>query len=206
MRYFFTVFVLLVVLVAGVAGFRGGLSRKPPLEVFPDMDRQLKLRPQSRSELFADRRGSRLPVEGTIARGASYEDIPLNTGRVTGTTNWVETGPLPVTIVWLNRGRERFQIHCSPCHSPLADGNGITKRYGMATLANLHEPRIVQMPDGEIFNTISRGKGLMASYADQVSLTDRWAIIAYMRVLQRSRLGKIDDVPETVRSTLTKQP
>jgi hypothetical protein len=206
MRYFFTVFVLLVVLVAGVAGFRGGLSRKPPLEVFPDMDRQLKLRPQSRSELFADRRGSRLPVEGTIARGAPYEDIPLNTGRVTGSTNWVETGPLPVTIAWLNRGRERFQIHCSPCHGPLADGNGITKRYGMATLANLHEPRIVQMPDGEIFNTISRGKGLMASYADQVSLTDRWAIIAYLRVLQRSRLGKIDDVPETVRSTLIQQP
>jgi hypothetical protein len=204
MRYFFTALFLLVVLVMGLAGFRGGLSRKPPLEVFPDMDRQLKLRPQTRSELFADRRSSRLPVEGTIARGTPYENSTRHTGRMPGRTNFVETGSEPITDAVLNRGRERFQIHCSPCHGALAEGNGITRKYGMTTVANLHEPRIVRMPDGEVFQIISQGKGLMSAYASQIAIPDRWAIIAYLRALQRSRLGSLDDVPANVRPTLAR--
>jgi mono/diheme cytochrome c family protein len=204
MRYFVTAFFLLVILVVGLAGFRGGFSRKPPIEVFPDMDRQLKLRPQARSEFYGDRRASRLPVAGTIARGVPYQQVPLHTGRVTGTTNWVETNLLPVTAERLSRGQERFQIFCLPCHGPLAEGNGITKKYGMATLANLHDPRIVRMPDGELFHIISNGKNLMSSYADSIAIEDRWAIIAYLRALQRARLGTLEDVPPDRRSTLAK--
>jgi mono/diheme cytochrome c family protein len=206
MRYYIALLFLLAVLVIGLAGFRGSISRRPPLEVFPDMDRQLKLRPQARSEFFADHRSSRLPVTNTIARGAPFEDKPWNTGRQPGTTNWVDWGPVTITAELLARGRERYQINCSPCHSPLADGNGITRKYGMSVVANLHEPRIIRMPDGELFNILSQGKGLMAGYADQIALGDRWAIIAYVRALQRSRLGAPGDVPAEARSILSRQP
>jgi mono/diheme cytochrome c family protein len=205
MRYFVVAFTLLVVLVVGVAGFRGGFSRKPPIEVFPDMDRQLKVRPQAASEFFLDRRGSRMPVAGTVARGTPFQDIPLNTGFVPGTTNWVATNPLPITSERLARGRERFQINCLPCHGPLADGNGITRKFGMTTIANLHDPRIVQMTDGEIFGIVTKGKGLMSSYADQIAEADRWAILAYVRALQRSRLGVVDEVPDAARAGLLTQ-
>ena len=98
-------------------------------------------------------------------------------------------------------------IFCSPCHGAQADGNGVTKKLGMATVANLHDKRIVEMPDGEIFNTITYGKTpalLMQSYAGQVPVEDRWAIIAYVRAVQLSRLGSVDDLPAELRDKLTK--
>lgn len=204
MRYFLLVFVLLCVLVVGVFGFRGSLSRKPPLEFFDDMDRQLKLRPQTVANLSPDNRSSRLPVAGTIARGSHYEATPVNTGLIPGTTNGVETIPVPVTRQLMRRGQERFQISCVPCHGPLADGNGITKKYGMAVVANLHDARIVKLPDGEIFNVITYGRGLMGAYGPNVAPEDRWAIIAYLRALQRSRLASVDDVPTELQSTFKK--
>jgi len=202
MRYFVIILALVVVTVVSVAGFRGSLSRRPPLEVFPDMKRQPKLRPQKPNAFFADQKSSRLPVPGTLARGVAFEDVPVNTGRITGTTNFVETNPVPITAELLARGRERYTIYCSPCHSAAGDGNGITTKYGMLRAANYHDPRLVRMPDGEIFNTITQGKGLMSSYASQVSGPDRWAIIAYIRVLERARLGNLDDVPAEIRPTL----
>ena len=91
-----------------------------------------------------------------------------------------------------------------PCHGAQGDGNGITKKYGMAVVANLHDKRIVELTDGEIFNTITYGKGLMGPYGPNVTVEDRWAIIAYLRALQLSQLGTVDDVPEQMRSTLKK--
>src|SRR5689334_21237035 len=136
MRWFLFGFLLLCILTVSVAGFRGSMSRKPPIEIFPDMDRQPKIRPQAPSAFFADGRNSRLPVPGTIARGSHYEDIPLNTGKVTGKTNFVELNPLPLTEQLMDRGRQRFQISCLPCHGPQADGNGVTKKLGaMAVVA-----------------------------------------------------------------------
>src|SRR5688572_20223327 len=124
MRYFLLGFILLVVAVISIAGFRGSQSRQPPLEVFPDMDRQLKLRPQASDNFFSDGRSSRLPVAGTIARSSPiqlssadpsrvaypFEDVPANTGMATGTTNFVETGPFEITPQFMARGRERYQI------------------------------------------------------------------------------------------------
>lgn len=204
MRYFLLVFVLLFVLVLGVFGFRGSLSRKPPLEFFDDMDRQLKLRPQTVGPLTADNRSSRLPVAGTVARGAHYAETPINTGRIPGTTNGVDVIPIPVTRQLMARGQERYQISCVPCHGALGDGNGITKKYGMAVVANLHDPRIVRLPDGEVFSVITHGRGLMGAYGANIVPEDRWAIIAYLRALQRGRLASMDDVPAEMQSTFKK--
>ena len=120
MRYFLLILGLSIVIVMTIAGRRfddgGSISRRPPIEIFPDMDRQPKLRPQTRNNFFPDQLSSQLPVPGTVARGTAYEDSPANTGRITGTTNFVETIPVPVTEQLITRGRQRYQINCSPCH------------------------------------------------------------------------------------------
>lgn len=203
MRYILLTFLAVAAVVAAIAGLRGSVSRRPPIEIFPDMVRQAKQRPQFESDFFSDGRGSRVRPEGAIARGDPYEDTPVNTGRLTGTTNFVETNPLPVTQTLITRGQERFTIHCSPCHGAQADGNGITRKIAaMGVVANLHDKRIVMLPDGEIFNTVSYGKNLMSGYAANIAIEDRWAIIAYLRALQLSRLGSLEDVPEELRGKL----
>ncbi|HEY6169650.1 MAG TPA: cytochrome c [Verrucomicrobiae bacterium] len=206
MRYFILLLALGVVATMSLAGRRGDISRKPPLEFFDDMDRQLKLRPQTEGPFNADGRGSRLPITGTIARGERFEDTPFNTGRVTGTTNFIATLPVEITPAFLERGRERFNINCSPCHGAIGDGNGITKKIGaMAVVANLHDQRIVQMADGELFSTITYGKNLMGPYGANVAIDDRWAIIAYVRALQLARLGTDADVPAEHKVDLNKK-
>src|SRR3954466_9068670 len=208
MRYFLLGFVLLSVLIVAVAGRRGHMSRKPPFEIFPDMDRQPKLRPQTMASFFKDKMSSQLPVAGTVARGSTFEESVLTTGRINGTTNWVETNALPITATLLARGQERFNINCSPCHGAAGDGKGITTKFGMAIVGDLHDakpPRKVpQQPDGEIFNTISYGKNLMGPYGPNISVEDRWAIVAYVRALQRSHLATLDDVPADQREILTR--
>ena len=207
MRYILLVMALSGVLVVLVAGKRGDTSRRPPIEVFPDMDRQPKLRPQTANDFFKDGFSSQLPVAGTIARGAPYQDTPENTGKVPGTTNWVETIPVPVTVQSMARGRERYNIHCSPCHGEAGDGKGITTKFGMAIVGDLHDVaarKVPQQPDGELFNTISYGKGLMQGYAANVTIQDRWAVIAYVRALQRSRLATLEDVPASERAAFAR--
>ena len=200
MRYFFLIFGLLVLGVMVIAGKRGDLSRKPPIYVFPDMDRQPRLRPQKHYSFYPDGRSSQMFVAGTVARGDRYANTPENTGRVPGTTNFVDNIPLPVTEAMMARGRDRYAINCTPCHGPLADGNGITKKFGMGVVANLHDPRIVAMPDGELFYVITHGRNLMGAYGPQVDVPDRWAIVAYLRALQRAQLGSIEDVPPAQRA------
>ena len=215
MRAFLLIFVVCVLAVVGVAGRRGALSRKTPLYVFPDMRRQLKLRPQEPNAFFANGVSSQLPVPGTMARGKPiqtaggpvypYEDSPVFTGCASGTTNFVENNPLAVNARLLERGRQRFTIYCSPCHGQEADGNGITRKLGaMAVVANLHDKRIVEMPDGEIFNTITFGKNLMGAYGPNVPVEDRWAIVAYLRAVQLSWLGTTNDVPQELRGSLAR--
>jgi mono/diheme cytochrome c family protein len=216
MRYIISIMLIGAALgaaVVGVAGFRGGMTRKPPIEIFPDMNRQLKLRPMVPDAFFQNGVSSQLPPPGTIARSEpiqtvsgpvySFEDSPVNTGRVTGTTNFMETNPLPVTIDLLERGHERFDIYCAPCHGRLGDGNGITKKLGlMPAVANLHDQRIVVMSDGEIFNTITHGKSTMAAYGPLMPTQDRWAVITYLRALQLSWLGSTNDLPADQQAAL----
>ncbi|HTL54573.1 MAG TPA: cytochrome c [Candidatus Limnocylindrales bacterium] len=215
MRYFLAIFAVSVLAVIGILGFRGSHFRKPPLYIFPDMERQLKLRPQKPNAFFPNGRSSQPSVPGTIARGMPiqtasgavfpYEEAPVNTGFVTGTTNFVEVNPLPITAGLLKRGEQRFTINCSPCHGQLADGNGITKKINaMAVVANLHDKRMVEMTDGELFYVITNGRNQMGAYGPNVTTEDRWAIVAYLRALQLSQLGTIDDLPQELRGTLKK--
>ena len=202
MRYFLAIYVLIIVGVVSIFGLRGSYSTKPPLEVFPDMDRQNKLRPQAANGFFASGRSSQPYVAGTIARGTPYQDLPVNTGRITGKTNFVSTIPVVINETLLERGRQRFDINCSPCHGASGDGKGITTKYGMVAVANFHDPRIVKMSAGEIFDTITNGKNLMGPYGANIDISDRWAIIAYLRALQRSRLAVADELPENERAAL----
>jgi mono/diheme cytochrome c family protein len=213
MRYFLLIFVVCVAAVLSIAGKRGAMSRKPPIYIFPDMKRQLKLRPQSPNDFFENGVSSQVAPVGTVAHAKAiqvgdrmvypYEESPVLTGRVTGTTNFVENNPFPVTAQLLKRGQERFNIYCSPCHGREADGNGITKKLGvMMTVANLQDPRIVKFTDGEIFFVISNGRNTMGAYGPNVPVEDRWAIVAYLRALQLSHLGTIDDLPQAERGNL----
>ncbi len=205
MRYFLLALGIIVITVMVVAGKRGDISRRPPIELFPDMDRQPKLRPQNENSFFDNGLSSQPHISGTIARGTPYQDSPENTGKIPGTTNWVATIPVPVTQTLITRGRERYNISCTPCHGEQGDGKGITTKFGMAVIADLHDAttrRLPQQPDGEIFNTISHGKGLMQGYAANLSISDRWAIVAYVRALQRSHLGTIEDVPAGDRASV----
>ena len=213
MRHFLLIFLTIVAVVFGIAGLRGHLSRQPPILIITDLNHQFKLRPEQPNGFFANGLSSQLPPLGTIARSQPvqtvdgpvypYEDAPVNTGRVAGTTNFVETNPLPVTPVLLREGREQFDIYCATCHGAAGDGNGVMKKLGvMPAVANLHDKRIVEMTDGEIFNTVSHGKNLMAAYSPTVAAKDRWAIIAYLRALQLSWLGATNDLSPTMQANL----
>ena len=227
MRYFLLLYVLTIAGVVGICGLRGSHSHRPQIELFPDMVRQNKVRPQTPSEFFPDEHASRLIPVGTVPRGGPYviggeelkvdgkpvypyEDSPVNTGRVTGTTNFIVTNPLPFTRQLLDRGQERFQIYCLPCHGPAGDGKGITSKYGMVGMADFHDKRLIEMKDGQIFDTVTSGFHLlpngafnMPAYGAIIPVEDRWAIIAYVRVLQRSQLAVLQDVPEQNRESLT---
>lgn len=202
MRYFLLIFALGVVTVMGIFGKRGHHFKEPPLEIFPDMDRQPKLRPQQPNLTFANGRSSQEPVPGTVARGDRYENNAVNTAFEPGTTNFVATIPLPVTEQLMARGRERYGIYCTPCHGPQGAGDGIVKKYGYASIRSIHEKIVVIQNDGEIFNTITHGNKTMYPYGSQISIEDRWAIVAYVRALQRSRLGVLDEVPAPLKAGL----
>jgi mono/diheme cytochrome c family protein len=213
MRYFLLIFGVVVLAGLLIAGRRGDLSRNRPIQIFPDMKRQLKLRPQTANGFFANGLSSQLPQPGTIAQEKpmmvggqavySFDDVPVNTGRVPGTTNFVELSPLPVTTPVLARGQRQYNIYCAPCHGQVGDGNGITKKIGaMALVGNLHDKVIVEQMDGALFHTVSYGKNNMQGYAPQIPVEDRWAIIAYVRALQLARLGSVDDLSPELRTKL----
>lgn len=231
LRGFFLIFLLLGITMVAFLGFRGQRSTGSPIELFPDMVRQPKVRAQAPLGFFADNRGSRVPVAGTIPIGyemprptaqASPGTSPLpsgselqhnlafsvgndyaNTGRMG--TNWGTGIPLPVTPELMRRGEQRFNINCAVCHGAAAAGNGVTKQFGLATVVSLQDERIRNMADGEIFNTITHGKNTMLAYGPNVTVNDRWAIIAYLRALQRSQNATAADVPPEARGELEKQ-
>jgi mono/diheme cytochrome c family protein len=201
--YFFSIWALAVVVGVSVLGLRGSTSRKPPLEVFPDMDRQPKLRPQTVTKFagFKDGLSSRKPVAGTYSRESAWEANEFNTGK-TADGGWVDAMPVQVTHELISRGRERYDIYCTPCHGAAGDGNGVTTQFGMAAVAKLHDERLIKMADGEIFNTISVGKNLMGPYGEKLDPKDRWAVISYVRALQVSRLGRKEEIPDAVQANL----
>ena len=151
-----------------------------------DMHNQPKYEPLEASELFADGAASRTPVEGTVARGLLREDTRLYRG-MEADGSFVATIPLPLTPELVARGRQRFEIYCSPCHGRTGDGQGMVVSRGFKQPESLHAERLHQTQDGYFYDVISNGFGQMSSYASQVKPEDRWAIVSYVRALQLSR-------------------
>ena len=159
-----------------------------------DMHVQPRLNPLARSDFFADQRSARPPVEGTVARGQLHEDMYFYTGKIGN--NPGDYMPFPVTKEVLERGRERFNIFCAPCHSRLGDGNGFVPSRGFARKPpSYHIPRLQKAPLGYFFDVMTNGFGIMPDYASQISPQDRWDIVAYIRALQLSQNAGMADVP-----------
>ncbi len=197
-----------LILALALAGCRGQTSTKPPIHPNPNMDEQFKYDPQERNPIFSDKRAMREPVPGTVARGELHQDEVFYQGR-NADDSFVWQNPRPITMELLKRGQERFNIYCSPCHGRTGDGQGMVMppRYqGMVPPPSYMEDRIRFMPDGEIFNTITLGIRTMPSYRHQVMPEDRWAIIAYIRALQRSQHTTAADIPADQRASLGVTP
>lgn len=156
-----------------------------------DMHNQPKYQPLEASELFADGASSRTPVAGTVARGLLRENIQLYRG-MQADGSFVERIPLPVTTELVARGRQRFEIYCSPCHGRTGDGRGMIVQRGFKNPESFHIERLRQTQDGYFYDVITNGFGQMSSYASQVKPEDRWAIVAYVRALQLSRQVPLD--------------
>jgi mono/diheme cytochrome c family protein len=163
---------------------RGCTSSRPPIHVVPNMDHQPKYRAQSASPFFSDGATMRPPVAGTVARGELFEDVAKETGKDEAGA-FVTANPWPVDEAFVLRGKERFTIYCAPCHSSSGNGKGILWDRAQIDARDLHEQRILDMPDGQIFDTVTNGLGLMQGYRYPIPARDRWAIIAYVRELQQ---------------------
>jgi hypothetical protein len=155
---------------------------------------QPRQNPLSRSDFFADQRSERPPVEGTVARGQLHDDTYFYTGKVGG--NPGDSMPFPVTRAVLERGRERYNIYCAPCHSRLGDGNGFIPSRGFARKPpTFHKERWQKAPLGYLYDIITNGSGIMPDYASQIPPEDRWKIVAYIRALQLSQNATKADIP-----------
>jgi cytochrome c553 len=166
-----------------------------------DMHIQPKYLPYEESTFFADGRSERQPVEGTVARGQLRLDELYYTGRENGVV--VDKFPFPITKTDLERGRERYNVFCTPCHDYTGTGNGMIVRRGFPQPPSYHIDRLREAPAGHFFEVMTNGFGEMYSYAARIQPADRWRIAAYIRVLQASQNAKIDDVPEGDRAQLT---
>ena len=189
-----------VALAAVLSGCGGLTTRSAPLEVWPDMDRQHKFRAQSANGNFADGRTQHLPPEGTVAVGLLKEDEAFYQGNSRGM--YVGRNPLTFDKATFELGQKKFNTYCSPCHDRAGSGHGVVwKKLPTFAPANLHEDRIRAYPDGEYFDVISNGRRNMKGYKTQIAERDRWAIIAYIRVLQRQD-GALADVPPTLQADI----
>jgi mono/diheme cytochrome c family protein len=169
-----------------------------------DMQEQPKYKPLRASAFFDDGRASRPLVPDTVARG----HLETSTVELTGKSgaDWVREAPVPRTQAVLARGRERYDIYCAPCHDRVGTGGGMIVLRGFRRPPSFHSERLRSAPDGYLFDVITHGFGVMPSYAAQVPVEDRWAIVRYLRALQRSQWATLADVPADERARLEGAP
>jgi hypothetical protein len=198
-----TIVIVLLALIppALIASLRATNSKVPRVHLVQDMDNQPKYRAQQADPMFLDGRAMRPPVEGTVARTGLEADDHYYRG-VNGEA-WADTFPAVVRVdmVFLERGRDRYNIYCSPCHGAAGYGDGMVNQRAMRLVnlglngttwvqpKNLHEQAIVEQPVGQLYNTITNGVRTMPAYGSQIPVADRWAIVAYVRALQLSQAG-----------------
>ena len=209
MKYFFLSYLFVAAIIVSAAGFRGSKSELPPIEIFPDMDHQAKVKYQAKSDFFSNGVGGRKPVANTVPMGFEIPNKPAaegaappkfgfsngldyyNTGRMGDFFGDGMPAQVSVTPALIKRGKERFNINCAICHGLSGNGKGVTSKFGILNAFNFHQPgstdpanATAYRPDGAIFDTITHGKGLMGSYGANIAVQDRWAIVAYIRTLQ----------------------
>jgi mono/diheme cytochrome c family protein len=165
-----------------------------------DMHDAPRYEPLEASAFFTDGRAARMPVANTVARGTLREDTHLYQGKIDG--QLADTFPMPVTDELMARGRERFNVFCSPCHGRTGQGNGMVVQRGFRAPPSFHEERLRMAPVGYFFDVQTNGFGAMSDYAAQVPVADRWAIAAFIRALQFSERATVDDVPAERRAEL----
>ena len=158
-----------------------------------DMHVQPRYNPLAKSDFFADQRSARPPVPGTVARGDLRADTYFYTGKIAETPG--DYLPFPASDDVLARGRERYNIYCSPCHSRMGDGNGMIPQRGFRRPPSYHIERLRKAPLGYFFDVMTNGFGAMPDYASQIPPRDRWCIVAYIRALQLSQNATMADVP-----------
>ncbi len=220
MRYFFLAYLLAGVLILGLAGFRGEKFSHTPMEILDDMDQQAKITAQHPSAFFTvgpnAGQGSRLPVAGVVPMGLTVPEASAASGHYepygfTHGADYYNSGhmgdfygdgfpeQIKVDETLLRLGKERYDINCAICHGVSGDGAGVTAKFGIVGIANLHLPPFQDTKDpayranGQIFEVISIGKGLMGAYGANIPVRERWAIIAWIRTLQMSRKAPLSD-------------
>ncbi len=169
----------------------------------PDMWQQPKYKAQEKSEFFSDQSSSRLPVKGTVPFGQTKQDPRYYRGYVDG--KLIEQMPVEVTAELIERGQERFNVFCRHCHGAVGDGEGMIAQRGYKVerpVATYHTDRLREMPVGHFFDVITNGYGAMFPFSDRISVEDRWAIVSYIRALQRSQNARLSDVPAENRGDL----
>lgn len=168
-----------------------------------DMRDQPRYEAQEESAFFANGQSDRPLIAGTVARGQLDADDEVHTGKVDG--RFSKQIPIPVDRALLERGHERFNIYCAPCHDRTGKGDGIIVQRGFRRPPTFHQDRLRQAPDGHYFDVMTKGFGVMPRYAVQLTPQDRWAIVAYIRALQLSRNSPLTEVPAEIREQLIKE-
>ena len=195
---------LLTVLL--LAGCRGHQSEAPPIHPHLSMDFQEKFGPQEANPFFADNAAMRKPPTGTVAQGQLRDSSQLYQGR-TPNGEYVERVPIAVNRAVLERGQDRYNVYCAPCHGKSGAGNGTIMRgdYGYTPATSYHVDRLRQVTDGYLYDVIKNGVRNMPPYAHQIPVRDRWAIVTYIRALQRSQNARPENLPESVVARIEEQ-
>jgi mono/diheme cytochrome c family protein len=185
--------------------FRGAKFEETPIHLNPNMDNQQKYRSLEESYFFEDGSTMRTPIEGTIAVGQYSENESYLSGKNTDGSFLVKN-PIALSAEVLDRGQDRFNIYCTPCHSQVGNGKGIVTQYDYPVIpANLHDERIRLQADGEMYNTILYGLRSMPAYGYQIETQDIWSIVHYVRALQRSQNATFEDLPKDEQEKIAKK-
>jgi mono/diheme cytochrome c family protein len=184
-----------------ISGSQEKPSASAPIHLNPNMDDQPKYEAMEESGFFLDKSTMRMPVEGTVARGKLKENSIYYFGKYED-GRFVKKIPLGISMPLLKRGQDRYAIYCTPCHGGTGAGNGIVIKKGFLAPQSYHIDRLRDIEDGYIFDVITNGIRNMPSYGYQIPVEDRWAIVAYVRALQRSQNAAISDIPEDIKNNM----
>jgi hypothetical protein len=201
MKRFALKFVLVVIIVILTSCAQERPSASPPIHLNPNMDDQPKYEAMEESKFFLDKSAMRMPVEGTVARGKLRENYAYYMGKNDDGT-FVKKMPVDITLSLLKHGQKRYEVYCTPCHGGTGAGQGIVIKKGFLAPQSYHIDRLREIEDGYIYDVITNGIRNMPSYGYQIPVADRWAIVAYVRALQRSQNASADDIPEDIKNNL----